>query len=184
MTAEVGSIMINSLPHLFGTQREVTDLPFLARDARQAADSWVSVEHQHRWLVFGRALQDWKRDQPVKRGRKSALLANTDLWETLECMCDPVERMLNDLFEGDHGLVCVHVCVRACVCACVHVHMNVCVCAYGICVHQCLCQKTLNPKSVCLLVSGSGCNPAQCKLEPQCHCLEQAHGMLLCRWMS
>ncbi len=85
--------MITSFPVLFGTDHQVEDmyLPMFANDVRQAGQ--VTAEQQHRWLLMGRALQG--------KANESVLMPSSALSDFLGWMCDPVEHLLNDVFEGN-----------------------------------------------------------------------------------
>jgi hypothetical protein len=85
--------MISSFPALFGCDHQVDDmyLPLFANDVRQAGQ--VTAEQQHRWLLMGRALQE--------KANQSVLMSSSALLDFLDWMCDPVEHLLNDVFEGN-----------------------------------------------------------------------------------
>ena len=84
--------MVTSFPVLFGTdQFEDEKLPMLAHGARQAGQ--VTAEQQHRWLLMGRALQ--------QKANESVLMPSSALLDYLGSMCDPVERVLDDVFGGN-----------------------------------------------------------------------------------
>ncbi len=85
--------MVTSFPALFGTPQQFADeeLPMLAHGARQAGQ--VTAEQQHRWLLMGRALQ--------QKANESVLMPSSALLDYLGSMCDPVERVLDDVFGGN-----------------------------------------------------------------------------------
>ncbi len=56
----------------------------------------VTSEHQHHWLLIGRALQDWR----AKAKQPSKLEDNTALWGMLTQLCDPLEKTCDHLFAG------------------------------------------------------------------------------------
>ncbi len=70
-----------------------------ARHKRQGCNSWVTAEHQHRWLLMGRALQSWK-----STARKSTLADNNELWKMLEIQCNSVETVLDRLQKEEQAL--------------------------------------------------------------------------------
>ena len=95
---------MNSFAALFGVSHHGAsgkDLALYARQARQRPGTWVTVQHQHRWLVMGRALQAWKATSPPR----SVVRDNTALWEMLQCLCGPVEHIFQQLFAGE-----MHIC--------------------------------------------------------------------------
>ena len=95
MTADVTSLMVNSFKTLFGVDHQVADedLPSFAHNVRWRG--LVKAEHQHRWLLMGRALQ-----QRIQAQSEPAIACST-LRNVLDYQCDSVEQMLNDVYEGD-----------------------------------------------------------------------------------
>ena len=74
----------------------VERLGFQANQARQRPNTLVTSEHQHRWLLLGRALQAWR----TSAKRSSKLRDNTALWGMLARLCDPLEETLERQFAG------------------------------------------------------------------------------------
>ncbi len=94
--------MVNSFKTLFGVDHQVADedLPNCAHTVRWRG--LVKAEHQHRWLLMGRALQ-----QRMKAQSEPAIACST-LWNVLDWQCDSVEQMLNDVYEGDAQCILKH----------------------------------------------------------------------------
>ncbi|DBA66133.1 TPA: hypothetical protein ACH3X2_002608 [Trebouxia sp. C0005] len=99
---DIGYLMINSFAAFFDISPidvPVERLGFYANQARQRPNTLVTSEHQHRWLLIGRALQAWR----TTAKRPSKLRDNTALWGMLARLCDPLEETLEHLFAGGAG---------------------------------------------------------------------------------
>ena len=110
---DIGYLMVNSFAAFFGISPidvPVERLGFYANQARQRPNTLVTSEHQHRWLLLGRALQAWR----TTAKRPSKLRDNTALWGMLARLCDPLEETLEHLFAGVMRLsIALHV---VCIC--------------------------------------------------------------------
>ena len=96
---DIGYLMTNSFAAFFGISPmdvPVERLGFYANQARQRPNTSVTSEHQHRWLLLGRALQAWR----TTAKRPSKLRDNTALWGMLARLCDPLEKTFEHLFAG------------------------------------------------------------------------------------
>ena len=85
--------MINSFPDLFGTDHQIEEemLFGYANAVRHAG--LVTAEQQHRGLLMGRALQE--------KANESVLMPSSAPSDFLGWMCDPIERVLDDVFGGN-----------------------------------------------------------------------------------